>query len=169
MNSVTVTRLLLTISLLLFSLMHSQPVLAVNPDEILDDPALETRARAISAELRCMVCQNQSIDDSDAPLARDLRILLRERLVAGDSNAEAKDFLVSRYGEYVLLKPTFSMKNLVLWGFGPLILILGLFVIHRLYRKNKQVAVRTEAAGTSKLSDEEEQRLKKILSDDETA
>ena len=91
------------------------PALAVQPDEILKDTALEGRARALSQELRCMVCQNQSIDDSDAPLAKDLRVLVRERLTAGDSDRQVIDFLVARYGEFVLLKPRFSMHTLLLW------------------------------------------------------
>ncbi|TLP44805.1 cytochrome c-type biogenesis protein CcmH [Cohaesibacter sp. CAU 1516] len=141
------------------------PAYAVNPDEILDDPVLEERARHISAGLRCLVCQNQSIDDSDAPLARDLRILVRERLVAGDSDAEAREFLVSRYGEFVLLKPTFSAKNVILWAFGPLVLLFGLFAIHRLYRNNKQVAQTSAAKGSDQLSEAEQTKLKKILSE----
>lgn len=141
------------------------PAFAVNPDEILDDPVLEERARHISAGLRCLVCQNQSIDDSDAPLARDLRILVRERLVAGDSDAEAREFLVSRYGEFVLLKPTFSAKNVILWAFGPLVLLFGLFAIHRLYRKNKQVAETLATKGSDHLSEDEQTKLKKILSE----
>ena len=98
---------------------------AVTPDEKLDDPALEARARALSAELRCMVCQNQSIDDSDAPLAHDLRVLLRERIVAGDSDAEVMDFLVERYGEFVLLTPRFSLQTALLWAAPVLLLIAG--------------------------------------------
>src|SRR5215475_9445743 len=89
---------------------------AVQPDEILPDPALEARARALSRDLRCMVCQNQSIDDSDAPLARDLRILVRERLTAGDSDTQVIDFLVARYGEFVLLKPRLAGHTLILWA-----------------------------------------------------
>ena len=91
------------------------PALAVQPDEILKDPALESRARALSQELRCMVCQNQSIDDSDAPLAKDLRVLVRERLSAGDSDNQVIDFLVARYGEFVLLKPRVTAHTLLLW------------------------------------------------------
>ena len=100
------------------------PVLAVLPDEILADQGLEVRAREISAGLRCLVCQNQSIDDSDADLARDLRIVIRERLTAGDSDIQAVDFVVARYGEYVLLKPRFSAKTVVLW-LGPFALLAG--------------------------------------------
>ena len=101
------------------------PAFAVLPDEILPDPALEARARALSQELRCLVCRNESIDDSDADLARDLRLLLRERLVAGDSDREARDFIVDRYGEFVLLNPTATGANLVLWLAGPLMLLAG--------------------------------------------
>ena len=108
--------------------------LAVQPDEVLIDTALEARARALSRELRCMVCQNQSIDDSDAPLARDLRILVRERLKAGESDAQVLDFLVARYGEFVLLKPRLSLHTALLW-FGPPTLLCGgalaLFLIAR--------------------------------------
>ncbi|HEV7255475.1 MAG TPA: cytochrome c-type biogenesis protein [Mesorhizobium sp.] len=100
------------------------PALAVQPDEILADPALEARARAISAELRCLVCQNQSIDDSDAELARDLRLLVRERLQAGDSDAAVLDYVVARYGEFVLLDPQWNTRNMLLWV-TPLILLLG--------------------------------------------
>lgn len=145
------------------------PAHAVNPDEMLEDPALEARAREISAELRCLVCQNQSIDDSDAPLARDLRILVRERISKGDSNEEAMEFLVSRYGEFVLLKPTFSVKNWILWLFGPIVLILGLFAVHRLYIKNRLATQRAEKSGSSTLTADEEAQLKKILSDESEA
>ena len=101
------------------------PAFAVQPGEVLADPALEARARALSAELRCMVCQNQSIDDSDAELAHDLRVLVRERLTAGDSDAEVIDYVVSRYGEFVLLKPRFSLRNALLWGAPVLLLLAG--------------------------------------------
>lgn len=103
--------------------------LAVEPDEILSDQVLETRARAISLNLRCLVCQNQSIDDSDAELAADLRVLVRERLVAGDSDTEVLDYVVARYGEFVLLKPVWAMHTLVLWVAAPLILFLGLIAL----------------------------------------
>lgn len=96
---------------------------AVNPDEVLDNPALEQRARAISGELRCLVCQNQSIDDSDADLARDLRLLVRERLTEGDTDQQVLDFIVARYGEYVLLNPVVAWHTIVLWGAVPIVLI----------------------------------------------
>ncbi len=131
---------------------------AVEPDEILADPVLEARARDISTELRCLVCQNQSIDDSDAPLARDLRILVRERLVAGDSNAEIRSFLVARYGEFVLLKPTMSLANLLLWLTAPVVLLIG--AAAAIWRVRKS-ATRAEAD----LSDEEERALARILDD----
>ena len=103
------------------------PALAVSPDEMLDDPVLEQRARDISAGLRCLVCQNQSIDDSDADLARDLRLLVRERLVAGDSDEEVEQYLVDRYGEYVLLNPRLNPHTLILWIAAPLLLASGIF------------------------------------------
>lgn len=101
------------------------PVWAVQPDEVLSDPRLETRARALSTELRCLVCQNQSIDDSAAPLARDLRLLVRERLTAGDSDAAVKQYLVARYGDFVLLKPPFKSETLLLWVTPPAVLLVG--------------------------------------------
>ncbi|MBX3581317.1 MAG: cytochrome c-type biogenesis protein CcmH [Rhizobiaceae bacterium] len=106
------------------AVLWNAPAFAVLPGEALPDPRLEERARALSSELRCMVCQNQSIDLSDAELARDLRILVRERLMAGDSDQEVLDYVVSRYGEFVLLKPRFSLRNALLWG-TPAILLLG--------------------------------------------
>jgi cytochrome c-type biogenesis protein CcmH len=137
---------------------------AVQPDEVLADAALEARARVLSKELRCMVCQNQSIDDSDAPLARDLRILVRERLQAGDSDQRVIDFLVARYGEFVLLKPRFSLHTALLW-LGPAAILLigavGLFMVARRYqtRARSGLAIPTEA----KLTPAEEARLSEIL------
>ena len=155
-------RYFLTSLLLVLSLLAT-PALAVAPDEILDDPALETRARALSAELRCMVCQNQSIDDSDAPLAKDLRVLVRERLVAGDSDAQVIDYLVSRYGEFVLLKPRFSWHTLALWAAGPLALIAGLIAIFLALRNRTARLSDAHVQQTAKLSEEEERRLKALL------
>lgn len=116
---------ILSAFLLVITLALAVPAFAVQPDEMLSDPVLEARARAISAELRCLVCQNQSIDDSDADLARDLRILVRERLLAGDTDQQAIDYIVARYGEFVLLRPTFSARNALLWGAPLLILMAG--------------------------------------------
>ncbi len=120
---------------LLAALFLAPPLaLAVNPDEILKDPVLETRARAISAQLRCLVCQNQSIDISDAELAKDLRVIVRERLVAGESDAAIIDYVVARYGEFVLLKPRFSPRNLMLWGAPFVLLFSGALVLVLKYR-----------------------------------
>src|SRR5437763_8443311 len=116
----------------LFMLLFVMPVLdafAVQPDEILSDARLESRARALSKELRCMVCQNQSIDDSEAPLAKDLRVLVRERLVAGDSDQQVIDFLVARYGEFVLLKPRFSWHTALLWLAPGGVFVIGGFAL----------------------------------------
>ena len=114
-------RLLLAFVLMLLA----APAFAVNPDEVLADPALEARARALSAELRCMVCQNQSIDDSNADLAKDLRLLVRERIADGDSDEAVLNYIASRYGEFVLLKPRFSMKTGLLWGAPALLVLAG--------------------------------------------
>lgn len=121
--------------ILAFLLMGPLAALAVQPDEVLDDPVLEARARALSAGLRCMVCQNQSIDDSDAPLARDLRLRVRERIKAGDSDDQVVDYLVARYGEFVLLKPRLNAKTLLLWGAPPLVLLLGAYVAWSVMRR----------------------------------
>lgn len=123
-------RLSLTSLVLFLALLFAGAAQAVKPDEILADPALEARARALSEGLRCMVCQNQSIDESDADLARDLRVLVRQRLVAGDSDQQVMDYIVSRYGEFVLLKPRFDLRNALLWG-TPIILLLagGIFIV----------------------------------------
>ena len=139
----------------LFGLM-ALPALAVQPDEVLPDPALEARARALSAQLRCMVCQNESIDDSNASLAKDLRILVRERLKAGDSDAEVKDFLVARYGDFILLKPPLEWRTLALWSGPPALLLLGGIAIFLSTR-------RRQAAAPAPLSSEEQARVDDIL------
>ncbi len=128
---------------------------AVEPGEVLDDPALEARARALSAELRCLVCQNQSIDDSDAELAHDLRVVVRERLKAGDSDRQVIDFVVSRYGEFVLLKPRFNWRNALLWGTPLILLIAG----------GAAIAMRARRSGTptARLSAQEEEALREVL------
>ncbi|WP_306154425.1 cytochrome c-type biogenesis protein [Roseovarius sp. MMSF_3281] len=141
-------------------LMLALPVAAVQPDEILDDPKLEERAREISGGLRCLVCRNESIDDSNADLARDLRLLVRERLVAGDSNEEVVDYIVDRYGEYVLLTPTATGSNLVLWLAGPLMLIIG-GVIGAFYLRRRSQAV--PEAERDVLSQDEAERLRQIM------
>ena len=129
---------------------------AVQPDEVLDDPVLEERARDISEGLRCLVCQNHSIDDSDADLARDLRIVVRERLVAGDSNDEVVDYVVARYGEFVLLKPTFSGHNLVLWIAAPLIFVIGLVILFVVSMRQRKVS------NAAAMTPEEEQVLAEL-------
>ena len=131
---------------------------AVQPDEILKDPALEARARDLSRELRCMVCQNQSIDDSEAPLARDLRLLVRERLTKGDSDQQVLDFLVSRYGEFVLLRPRLEWSTLLLWGLPPAVLLAGMTGLLVAARRRKTMP--HDADG---LSEEERQRLSTLV------
>ena len=135
---------------LLLSLVFAGAALAVKPDEMLADPALEARARALSEGLRCMVCQNQSIDESDADLARDLRILVRQRLVAGDSDRQVMDYVVSRYGEFVLLKPRFDLRNALLWG-TPVILLLagGLFIALNARSRRTLATPRSDTSTTS--------------------
>jgi cytochrome c-type biogenesis protein CcmH len=123
------------------------PVLSVQPDEVLSDQQLETRARNLSRELRCMVCQNQSIDDSDAPLARDLRILVRERLQAGDNDRQILDFLTARYGEFVLLKPRFSLQTALLWLLPAAVVAIGALGLIVLVRRQRNSG-ETEAALT---------------------
>jgi cytochrome c-type biogenesis protein CcmH len=133
---------------------------AVQPDEVMADPAKEARARNLSRELRCMVCQNQSIDDSEAPLARDLRLLVRERIAAGDSDAQVVDFLVARYGEFVLLKPRFEPQTFLLWLVPPLVLLGGgaaLWVIAR--RRGKGAP-----ESTASLTPDEEAKLAALMS-----
>nr|WP_295892287.1 cytochrome c-type biogenesis protein [uncultured Devosia sp.] len=124
---------------LLLALCLATPVVALSPDEILDDPVLEQRARDISAGLRCLVCQNQSIDDSDADLARDLRVLVRERLVAGDSDEAVRQYLVDRYGEYVLLNPRVNGHTLLLWIAAPALLLAGLGTLFVVGRRRRVV------------------------------
>ena len=117
-------RVLVVLALLFLGV--ARAAFAVEPDEMLPDPSLEARARALSAELRCMVCQNQSIDDSDADLAKDLRVLLRERIKAGDTDNEVRQFLVARYGDFILLKPRVKPETILLWATAPVVLIVGL-------------------------------------------
>jgi len=145
---------------LALTLALSGPALAVQPDEILDDPFLEERARDLSTGLRCLVCRNESIDESNADLARDMRILVRERLVAGDSDSEVVDFLVARYGEYVLLRPTTEGSNALLWLAAPALFLVGfggaVFYLRSRARQKPQA---------DDLSDSEKQRLAELLKD----
>jgi len=142
------------------ALLAACPAHAVEPDEVLQDPALEARARTISEGLRCLVCQNQSIDDSEAPLAKDLRLLVRERLKAGDSNEQIVDFIVTRYGEFVLLKPRFEPHTLVLWLATPAVFLAALLIIALAYRRR-----RAEAANPPPLSVAERRKLKRLIGD----
>jgi cytochrome c-type biogenesis protein CcmH len=135
---------------------------AVQPDEIMSDPAKELRARDLSRELRCMVCQNQSIDDSDAPLARDLRLLVRERIAAGDSDAQVLDFLVARYGEFVLLKPRLAPHTYLLWLLPPLALAGGGFALWMHNRRRTRSAT-AEDLLSRQLTAEEEARLEQLI------
>jgi cytochrome c-type biogenesis protein CcmH len=147
-------RALLAIIFLFFA---SLPAHAVNPDEVMNDPALEARARALSAQLRCMVCQNQSIDESNADLAKDLRLLVRERLKDGDTDRQVLDYLVSRYGEFVLLKPRLSEHTLLLWGMPIFLLLVGSAILLVQLRK------RAQPSSVAALSDDEQRKLDAIL------
>jgi cytochrome c-type biogenesis protein CcmH len=148
-------RILLLVAMLLYLV---PPALAVEPDEVLADPALEERARALSAELRCMVCQNQSIDDSDAPLARDLRLLLRERIAAGDTDGEVTQFLIARYGDFILLRPRFKPGTLLLWATPVVVLLSGIGLI---------LWSRRRAGKDGPLDPEEQAALGRALAEDD--
>ncbi|MCB1334394.1 MAG: cytochrome c-type biogenesis protein CcmH [Roseivivax sp.] len=152
-------RLLMILALALAPL--AQPALAVQPDEMLADPALEARAREISKGLRCLVCQNENIDDSNASLARDLRILVRERLTEGDTDDQVRAYLVDRYGEFVLLKPTSGGANTLLWLAGPILFVLAAGTGALYIRRRSTAEPRTEAG----LSEAEQARLDEILKD----
>ncbi|MGW9231194.1 cytochrome c-type biogenesis protein [Pseudorhizobium sp. NPDC055634] len=143
--------------LALFVMLAPLPALAVNPDEILADPVLEERARNLSVNLRCMVCQNQSIDDSNAELARDLRVLVRERLQQGDTDEQVIDYVVSRYGEFVLLKPRLSMRTVLLWTAPAALLLIGGIVLVLMARG------RLQARAPAPLSAEEQARIDELL------
>jgi cytochrome c-type biogenesis protein CcmH len=145
---------------ILILLLVACPALAVTPDERLSDPKLEARARAISQELRCLVCQNQSIDDSNADLARDLRILVRERLKAGDSDGQVIDWVVARYGDFVLLRPAVKPSTLPLWLAPMMVLVLGAVALVMFFRRRRQMS-----AAPAPLSPEEQRRLEALLRD----
>lgn len=141
---------------LIILFMTSFSSFAVNPDEVLSDPALEKRARSLSTDLRCLVCQNQSIDDSDAQLAKDLRILVRERLTAGDTDKQVIDYIVARYGEFVLLKPRFAGHTLILWLSPFVILLIGMIAVIWWLKTRQSIA-------PPNLSSEEEKALEELL------
>jgi cytochrome c-type biogenesis protein CcmH len=148
--------------MLLVTLLMPSMVWAVEPNEMLSDPVLEARARALSKELRCMVCQNESIDDSGAPLAHDLRVLVRERIKDGDSDRQVLDFLVARYGEFVLLRPRLSWHTVALWGLPPAVLLLGAVVILMDLRRRRSAQAAEEKTN---LTPAEEARLAELLRD----
>ena len=152
----------LGLGLVALALFAAAPAVAVQPDEMLSDPALEARARTLSRELRCMVCQNQSIDDSEAPLARDLRLLVRERLKAGDSDQQVLDFLVARYGAFVLLKPRFGWDTALLWLAPAGVLVLGGIGLVALLRRSRPA----EDAERAELTAAERGRLAELLGED---
>ncbi len=141
---------------------------AVQPDEIMSDTVKEARARDLSRELRCMVCQNQSIDDSEAPLARDLRLLVRERIAAGDSDAQVMDFLVARYGEFVLLKPRLNSHTWLLWFLTPLALVIGGTALWMQGRRRVRSDAEQDAASSS-LTPEEEARINRLIAAEQVA
>jgi cytochrome c-type biogenesis protein CcmH len=156
-------RKLIAISfVLLMAALAASAAYAVQPDEIMSDPARESRARDLSRELRCMVCQNQSIDDSEAPLARDLRLLVRERIAAGDSDAQVIDFLVARYGEFVLLKPRLNPHTWLLWLLPPLALVGGGLALWR-YGRRRSVSMAADDPSRFQLTAEEEARLERLI------
>jgi cytochrome c-type biogenesis protein CcmH len=146
---------------ILLALVMALPAAAVQPDEVLPDPVLEERARDISAGLRCIVCRNESIDESNAELARDLRLLVRERLVEGDTDAEVVSYIVDRYGEYVLLRPPMTGSTIALWLAAPVLLLLGLGLSVAYIRRRARAPAPVEAD----LSEDEAERLKEILRD----
>jgi cytochrome c-type biogenesis protein CcmH len=156
---------ILACALALSVMIGSSAAYAVLPDEIMSDPVKEARARDLSRELRCMVCQNQSIDDSEAPLARDLRLLVRERIAAGDSNSQVLDFLVARYGEFVLLKPRLESHTLLLWLLPPLALAGGGLALWGYGRRRSKSALAADGSGVP-LTAEEEARLQRLIADE---
>jgi cytochrome c-type biogenesis protein CcmH len=154
------------IAVLSLALATSAPAFAVQPDEILKDPALEARARNLSRELRCMVCQNQSIDDSDAPLARDLRILVRERLQAGDSDQQVIGYLTDRYGDFVLLKPRLNARTALLWSLPALVLVGGAVMAALFLRRQRRAGASSEGAESAQsLTADEQKRLAELVDD----
>jgi len=152
-------KLLFGALVVLLPVLALNPALAVNPDEMLSNPVLEERAREISKELRCLVCQNQSIDDSDAELARDLRVLVRERLVAGDDNQEVIDYIVARYGDYVLLNPPLKPETYILWASPVVLVLLAMMAVFAFYRRKQ----REGSTASASLSKDEQARLDELL------
>ena len=152
-------------TLALLAMLATTAQAATSPDEMLADPTLEARARALGHELRCLVCQNQSIDDSNAPLARDLRVLVRERLKAGDSDAQVMRFVEDRYGEFVLLRPPLSWRTIILWASPVLALIVAVWMTAQAWRRRQMPAAAPNAPAP--LSPDEEEKLRSILAENE--
>ncbi len=161
------TWLLLALPIAIVWLPAPRQAHAVEPEEMLKDPRLEARARKLSQNLRCLVCQNETIDESDAPLAKDLRILLRERLKAGDTDEEAIQYIVDRYGEYVLLKPRFGTHTLILWAGPFLVLALGL-IASGIYLRRRMQSSRQAVAAEAPLTEEERRHLQELLGEELT-
>jgi cytochrome c-type biogenesis protein CcmH len=160
MRVTMITKYLRTVALIMgLSLLSVSPSLAIQPGEALADPALEHRARDISKELRCLVCRNENIDESNADVAMDLRLLVRERLVAGDSDADVMAYIVERFGEYVLLEPVRDGVNKTLWGAGPFVFFVGVLVTMMVIRKRRR------SSGPSELTEDEKARLDVLLKD----
>lgn len=155
-------KLIAILFVLLMAAVAAPAAYAVQPDEIMSDPAKEARARDLSRELRCMVCQNQSIDDSEAPLARDLRLLVRERIAAGDSDAQVLDFLVARYGEFVLLKPRLEPRTYLLWLLSPLALAGGGVALW-MHNRRRTKSAAAEDPSLRQLTADEEARLEQLI------
>ena len=162
-------RHLARILLVLLLVLPARLALAVQPDEVLKDPVLEARARALSQQLRCMVCQNQSIDDSDAPLARDLRLLVRERIAQGDTDAEVVDFLVARYGPFVLLKPPFNVHTLLLWLLPPFALGAGGIALVVYARRRQRSDDQHHGDAAAPLTADERTRVAALMGADKPA
>jgi cytochrome c-type biogenesis protein CcmH len=152
--------------LVLLALLPISGASAVEPSEVLQDPKLEARARRLSAEFRCLVCQNQSIDDSNAPLAKDLRLIVRERLLAGDSNDAVLDFIVERYGKFVLLRPPLELDTILLWT-TPLVVLSGIGILLALHLRRRRAELMSASQTNGALSPEEQARLDEILRDRE--
>lgn len=162
MSSAMITRWHRLATLTIITMLGCSSALGVEPDEILSDPALEARARSISSDLRCLVCQNQSIDDSNAPLARDLRLLVRDRLKAGDSDEEVRTYIVARYGEFVLLRPPFNIRTVLLWLAPLLVLLAAITSAIRIFVRRPPRSSRT---GAPALTGAEEEKLRALLAE----
>ncbi len=143
------------------------PATAIEPDEVMDDPVLEARARAIAAGLRCLVCQNQSVDESDSSFAKDVRLLIRERLLIGDGDRQIMDFMVERYGEFILLRPYFAPHTYVLWFFTPFVMIVGIVILLVRLRRRKMLQARPDDDIETSLTGSEKKALYSLMQSDQ--